>query len=316
MAPKQRKRVIEEKQEQEIAEPESTESRKQKYGNTIGISWKKIFTRIALSVGIMLLVYFSSQKSETAFALQSETVKEKMFEVPCSKKYKKEVLKYKGCSPQMCGRLVTDALISPQESSQLLHIAKKGLSLSKSSGGASILDLHSGAISHGSSFVNVYQLMKENNLNVFTHEDFQVYRNIKNKIKEIIAFKFGIIPQFLYLTHPTFFSQMTNRPPKTIHDEYWHVHIDKETYPTFHYTSLVYLNDFNKDFTGGRFIFVGKDMNMTVEPKAGRVSAFTSGAENPHKVERVSSGTRYALTVSFTCDKASSIADPSFKNQN
>ncbi|XP_023240278.1 2-oxoglutarate and iron-dependent oxygenase domain-containing protein 3-like isoform X1 [Centruroides sculpturatus] len=312
MPPKQRKRTTEEKQE-DTKEQENTETRKQKYGNTPGILWKKIFTRIALSVGIMLLVYFSSQNSEKSFALQSETVKEKLLEVPCSKKYKKEILKYKGCAPQLCGRLVTDDLILPQESAQLLQIAKKGLSLSKSSGGASILDLHSGAVSQGSSFVNVYQLMKENNLNVFTHQDFQVYRNVKNKIKEIIAFKFGIIPQYLYLTHPTFFSQMTNRPPKTVHDEYWHIHVDKETYPSFHYTSLIYLNDYNKDFTGGRFVFVGKDLNMTVEPKAGRVSAFTSGAENPHRVEKVTSGTRYALTVSFTCDKSSSIADPTLK---
>lgn len=43
----------------------------------------------------------------------------------------------------------------------------------------------------------------------------------------------------------------------------------------------------------------------------GRVSAFTSGAENPHYVERVSSGVRYALTVSFTCDPKFAIKDPS-----
>lgn len=46
---------------------------------------------------------------------------------------------------------------------------------------------------------------------------------------------------------------------------------------------------------------------------AGRVSAFTSGAENPHYVERVSSGRRYALTVSFTCDPKFAIKDPSRK---
>ena len=38
---------------------------------------------------------------------------------------------------------------------------------------------------------------------------------------------------------------------------------------------------------------------------------FTSGSENLHYVERVTSGTRYALTVSFTCDQKYAIDDPS-----
>jgi hypothetical protein len=38
---------------------------------------------------------------------------------------------------------------------------------------------------------------------------------------------------------------------------------------------------------------------------------FTSGSENLHYVERVMSGTRYALTVSFTCDQKYAIDDPS-----
>lgn len=43
---------------------------------------------------------------------------------------------------------------------------------------------------------------------------------------------------------------------------------------------------------------------------AGRVSAFTSGSENLHYVERVTGGTRYAITVSFTCDPKHAIEDP------
>jgi len=43
----------------------------------------------------------------------------------------------------------------------------------------------------------------------------------------------------------------------------------------------------------------------------GRVSMFTSGSENLHCVEKVTSGTRYALTVSFTCDQKHAIDDPS-----
>ena len=38
-----------------------------------------------------------------------------------------------------------------------------------------------------------------------------------------------------------------------------------------------------------------------VRPAIGTVVAFTSGSENPHNVERVTKGTRYTLTVAFTC---------------
>lgn len=91
----------------------------------------------------------------------------------------------------------------------------------------------------------------------------------------------------------------------------------QETYESFHYTSLLYLSDYNRDFEGGRFIFIDKEnVNTTVEPRKGRVSMFTSGAENLHAVEKVTSGTRYALTVSFTCDKQFAISDPSVDKTN
>lgn len=43
---------------------------------------------------------------------------------------------------------------------------------------------------------------------------------------------------------------------------------------------------------------------------------FTSGAENLHYVEKVTEGTRYALTIAFTCDARHAIPDPliQFKN--
>lgn len=49
--------------------------------------------------------------------------------------------------------------------------------------------------------------------------------------------------------------------------------------------------------------------NTTVEPRIGRVLMFTSGSENPHAVERVMEGTRFAITVSFTCDAKLAIDD-------
>ena len=90
------------------------------------------------------------------------------------------------------------------------------------------------------------------------------------------------------------------------------MHIDKETYPSFHYTSLLYLTDFGEDFKGGEFVFVDSSdkTNKTIEPRLGRVSFFTSGIENKHFVKPVNSGVRYALTLGFTCDATKAIADP------
>lgn len=46
----------------------------------------------------------------------------------------------------------------------------------------------------------------------------------------------------------------------------------QETYPSFHYTSLLYLNDFGVDFQGGRFIFLEPDNStVVIEPKKGEV---------------------------------------------
>lgn len=96
---------------------------------------------------------------------------------------------------------------------------------------------------------------------------------------------------------------------------YFKQHGFQVTYESFHYTSLLYLSDYGIDFEGGRLIFLeGIDnkptKNVTIEPRKGRVAIFSSGAENPHFVERVSSGIRYAITVSFTCDHHKSIKDP------
>lgn len=50
---------------------------------------------------------------------------------------------------------------------------------------------------------------------------------MKTKIQHAVAHNFGIDINKIYLTKPTFFSRLTNKPAKTIHDEYWHPHIDK-----------------------------------------------------------------------------------------
>ena len=97
----------------------------------------------------------------------------------------------------------------------MISLAKKGLSKGGSSGGASILDLHSGALSKGEQFVNIYALYPD----LFAEADFEAYRRVKDRVKAAVVEHFGLRADSLYLSHPTFFSRITAEPAKTMHDE-------------------------------------------------------------------------------------------------
>ncbi|XP_030063989.1 2-oxoglutarate and iron-dependent oxygenase domain-containing protein 3 isoform X2 [Microcaecilia unicolor] len=196
-----------------------------------------------------------------------ETVQERFFKVPCSEDYDNHK-RFPGCTPRVCGRGVTDMIISREEAKKIQRVAEKGLSLGGSEGGASILDLHSGALSMGKHFVNIYRYFGDTIKDIFSEEDFQLYRDIRQRVQQEIAKTFGISSSSMYLTKPTFFSRMNSTEAKTTHDEYWHPHVDKVTYGSFDYTSLLYLSDYTTDFGGGQFVFMDEDANKTIEPRA------------------------------------------------
>lgn len=266
----------------------------------------KLFGTVLLLSGTVVIWRQFSSGNIVTFARSDVILEQQSQAVPCSDDYNKDP--FPECKPKYCGRVVMDNLVTAEEARHLLGVAKRGLAYGGSGGGASILDLHSGALSKGDKFINIYSIISPEES--FTESDFTVYRLVKDKIHDAIAGFFNINPAKLYLTKPTFFSRMNTSEAKTIHDEYWHPHIDKVTYGSFHYTSLLYLTTYSEDFTGGRFIFVDQHANSTVEPRLGRVSFFTSGSENLHFVEKLESGTRYAITISFTCDPKMQIADP------
>ncbi|CAK1542146.1 unnamed protein product [Leptosia nina] len=270
----------------------------------------RVLSRIVVITALLIVVYFTSKDDKLRiFASQSEKLLSgKVQTLQCSPEYMKEINVYEGCFPKKCKRFVTDTVVSSLEVDNLLFIAKKGLKYGRSLGGASIIDLHSGAMSKGQFFINIYE--SPNMKKLFTEDDFNLYRGVKEKVRHTIANNFGVDVDKIYLTKPTFISEITSKNAVTKHDEYWHSHVDKETYSSFHYTSLLYLNDYNVDFEGGRFVFLDDKYNTTIEPRKGRLSIFTSGHENLHFVERVTSGVRYAMTIAFTCDKQQSIEDP------
>ncbi|KAG7205433.1 hypothetical protein KM043_007426 [Ampulex compressa] len=299
---------------EEDTKKSSAKSIKSKYGPIVTFPYQRIWSRCVLILGVIFIVWYNIEnKKEVYLAKQEDVLVTRTQNVECSEDYIADVNKYPGCVPEKCARVVTDKLVTSAETNLLLRLAMRGLKLGGSDGGASVLDLHSGALSKGSGFIDIYQLPEAED--IVNSVEFKIYKAIKAKIQHAVAHNFGLPVYKIFLTKPTFFSRLTNAPAMTVHDEYWHPHVDKETYESFHYTSLLYLNDFGKDFQGGRFLFLDKNnVTMVVEPKKGRVSMFTSGSENVHAVEEVKSGTRYALMVSFTCDQNMAISDPSIEN--
>ncbi|XP_028845558.1 2-oxoglutarate and iron-dependent oxygenase domain-containing protein 3 [Denticeps clupeoides] len=275
---------------------------------------KSLSVALAIFVGSCIIVawllFRGDEDNTKTLVFQGEVLLQpRTFHLPCSADYE-NFKRFPGCTPQSCGRGVTDAIVTREEALTLRRLAERGLSLGGSGGGASILDLHSGALSMGKQFVNIYRYFGEQIKDIFSEDDFELYKEVRGRIQREIAEVFGLDPSQMYLTKPTFFSRINSTDAKTPHDEYWHPHIDKVTYGSFDYTSLLYLSDYGLEFGGGRFIFMDTTSNRTVEPRAGRVSFFSSASENLHRVEKVTWGTRYAITVSFTCDPEHAIADP------
>jgi hypothetical protein len=81
---------------------------------------------------------------------------------------------------------------------------------------------------------------------------------------------------------------------------------DKESNKFVHYSVIIFLSTYNRDLTGGRFVFVDyekkKKTNNVVDPKIGRTVIYSAGAENTHIIEKITDGHLSFLALSFTCD--------------
>lgn len=119
----------------------------------------RIWTRLVIVGAVLIIAYFTANKDkERKFATRRESIILRAQNVDCSTEYLSEIAEYVTCVPNKCGRFVTDSLVTEQEANALIDLAKKGLSFGGGSGGVSILDLHSGALSKGENFVNIYTL--------------------------------------------------------------------------------------------------------------------------------------------------------------
>jgi len=273
----------------------------------------KLLAKLVIGAGAVIYLIVSKMRegdSYVSMARVDETVTSKRFQqFLCSPAYKREIQALdQSCLPSQCGRFMLDDVITLDESHKLLNMAKKGLSKGIPTGGISTLDLDTGDMPHSENAIKLF----ESHPDVFTVQEFQLFNAVKNRVKEHIAEHYNVDYDKLYLTSPTFFSELTAVPPMTREDQYWQSQIDKDVNPMYHYSSHLFLTNYKRDFTGGRFVFVDNHMkiNRTIDPKEGRLVVFTSGHENRYRVEEVSGGTRYALSLGFSCDPSNQIAQP------
>jgi len=144
------------------------------------------------SITIIIVVLKWRKMGQLTWASQKENISEARSHIlPCSSKYLEEINKFEGifcysiltssdynkfhsgCKLKQCGRFVIDGLFQEEQIEMLVKIFTKGLENGRSSGGASILDLHSGALSFGSNFINVFETPGGQEL--WTEEEIAVY---------------------------------------------------------------------------------------------------------------------------------------------
>ena len=197
--------------------------------------------------------------------------------------------------------------MSDAEIAVLKDVALRAMNHSRGDSGPIIFDLVSGALTYDKQFIDLYAFLEKNSSCLFLPFELDLVKTVVQRVKTAVIKSFNLVDGTkLHVTSPLFMSQISARPAVTAHDEYWHNHIDRQQYPGFVYTGLLYLNTFDDDFKGGEFVFVDQekdkpDRSFVVEPKAKRLNLFTSGPENPHKVLKVSKGVRFAMTMAFTC---------------
>ncbi|KAI9905540.1 hypothetical protein PsorP6_013467 [Peronosclerospora sorghi] len=235
------------------------------------------------------------------------------FNVTCAS-VKKSDLFVPGCHQEdetMCGRVVMDNFVTPKQVTQLREIAETGMRNRSKLGGPTIMDINSGFVRDSEGLVNIYQPQsrlsneKKPGSKLFRKKQFNLYRSVVEMIRQAVMKEFGL--KTLYFSAPTFITRLIGNEswtPAEIHDEYWHPHVDKENTEHYDYSGLLYLADYNEEFTGGLFSFLDEGTETVIEPSRGRLVMFTAGAENLHVVRKVETGVRYVLSLWFTCDES------------
>jgi hypothetical protein len=87
--------------------------------------------------------------------------------------------------------------------------------------------------------------------------------------------------------------------------KYTEIHCDKANNYDYDVSALLYLSTQGEDFGGGELVILDETMSFSISPSCGDLVVFTSGIENIHKVERVTAGNRFVISVwyQFSSDR-------------
>lgn len=216
------------------------------------------------------------------------------WEVPCAESlYRRHMYEtVPGCTPSVkmgppCGRLVADGIVSEAESASLRAVMDSAFE---------------GLYHRGSETLLVPELSTRSRLG---ETGFQLTSDLLERVRVNVA-KTLNISQLYYsgslmkrMDYPPLGGNMQLAPD---HDA-WNPHVDKVNIASYDWSALLYLNDAGTDFGGGELQFHDEDADRVVRPQTGRLAAFSSGLENLHRVAPMTWGSRYVLSMWFTCSK-------------
>jgi hypothetical protein len=121
----------------------------------------------------------------------------------------------------------------------------------------------------------------------------QLILDIKQKIEDTFDEKLSLVN--------CNYVQMLTGASNTLHADM--AHLDGRPYhdgEELEYSALVYLNEFDIDYTGGEIIFPLQ--KITIGPKTGMAVFFRGDVQHPHQVLRVKSGNRKNIVLFFAKD--------------
>ena len=214
-----------------------------------------------------------------------------------------------------CGRVIRDGFISEKERDDLVRAIESSMADRPHQGGATRIP--SDPAQRG--FVP------------FDTPDTRpdLVKEVTRRIRESIQSDFGVRatlfdsggtltrlrpspppPSTSTQSNATYVSSSRDLDPNFV---YWHVHSDIPSdyvhatlnIASYDYSALLYLSTHGGDFEGGKLAFIDADADRIVRPVRGRLVTFSAGAENLHRVERVTEGTRYVFALWFTSSCAS-----------
>lgn len=292
---------------------ESKQKGKRKTSSTMGtLGWAlKVFVVIAAVTASYYIRQYSDMRA-VHYIARTDVKEHQRFNVTCALQ-QSSTLSVPGCHLEngtMCGRAIIDNFVSPHKVDDLRKIAEIGMQGRSARGGPTIMDIDTGFVRDSEGLVNIYQpeqrIPDEDKPGVkhFSRRQFKLYKDVVEKVRLAVMQEFDL--EVLYFSAPTFITRLVGNAswtPVDIHDEYWHPHVDKENTKHYDYSGLLYLSDYGEDFTGGVFSFIDESTETIIEPARGRLLIFTAGSENLHAVRMVETGTRYALSLWFSCDQ-------------